>query len=251
MISFVVCSIDPQKFQKLTQNFQQRAGGDHEIVAIHDARSLCEGYNRGAARAKGETIVFCHDDIEILSPDFPAKLDRAMTHYDIVGVAGANRVIGGLWSLAGPPFIFGQITHLDRATGAYEVQVFANGRRLFGSMHALDGLFMAVRREVIQKHRFDEQTFDGWHLYDMDFTFGAHLAGFRLGVSCEIQLLHDSRGSPDQVWMKYAQLFNRKYLQHLYPMAQRNFATLGVRVATREEALEVMTPRFWDEPEVS
>jgi GT2 family glycosyltransferase len=251
MISFVVCSIDAQKFKKLSANFEQRVARDYEIVGIHDARSLCEGYNRGAARAKGETIVFCHDDIEILSPDFHPRLQRAMSHFDIAGVAGANRVIGGMWSFPGPPFLFGQIAHFRQQTGSLEVSIFCNGRRLFGGMHALDGLFMAVRRDVLQKVRFDEQTFDGFHHYDMDFTFAAHLAGLRLGVSCEIQLIHDSPGTPDQVWMKYAQLFNRKYLQQLYPMARRNFATASVRVATREEALEAMNPRFWDEPPLS
>jgi GT2 family glycosyltransferase len=252
MISLVVCSIDPAKFNALSQNLAEKMGGEaYEVIGIHDAKSLCEGYNRGAARAQGETIVFCHDDIEILCDDFPTKLKRAIARFDIVGVAGTDRVIGGSWGHAGPPYLFGQIGHIDEATKSFEVAIFCAGQRLYGGIQALDGVFMAVRREVLQKVQFDEEAFDGWHLYDMDFTFAAHLAGLKMGVSCEIQLLHASRGTNDEIWMKYAQRFNRKYLEHLYPMPPRDFVTGAVRVMTRQEAIEVMSPRFWDEPAVS
>lgn len=252
MISFVVCSIDPAKFNPLAQSLAEKMAGEpYELVGIHDAKGLCEGYNRGAARARGETIVFCHDDIEILTPRLAPRLKHAMSQFDIVGIAGTSRVIGSLWSFAGPPYLFGQVAHYAPSVKQYDVSVFATPRPLIDGIHALDGVFLSVRRSVLERIRFDESTFDGWHLYDMDFTFAAHLAGFRIGVSCEIQLSHNSMGQLDQAWMKYAQLFNRKYLDQLYPMVKRPFAICQVRVGTREEVLEVMTPRFWGDVAVS
>ena len=94
MTSFIICSIDPVKFRFITMAIAQRmAGRPHEIIGIHDARSMCEGYNRGIARAVGEHLVFCHDDIDILSPDFSDRLAIGLAAYDIVGVAGTDRLV--------------------------------------------------------------------------------------------------------------------------------------------------------------
>jgi len=40
----------------------------YEIVAVRDARSLAEGYNRGVARSSGDIVILSHDDIEFLDP---------------------------------------------------------------------------------------------------------------------------------------------------------------------------------------
>ena len=250
MTSFIICSIDPQKFRDVSQNIRQRmASSPHEIIGVHDAKSMCEGYNRAIEHAKGARLVFCHDDIEILSPDFAAKLDRHLSRFDLVGVAGTDRVIHGIWSFAGPPYIFGQIAQPYSPASGYDVSIFSAPRRIVGNMQALDGLFIACRRSVVEKVRFDEQRFDGWHGYDVDFTFAAHLAGFKLAVACDIALIHTSRGSSEKL-LHYTQLFNRKYLDRLYPMANRGFCVQQVRAMSKAEILEIMTPRIWDEPEV-
>ena len=78
-ISVVICSIDPRKFEAVTASYRQRFA-DHtlEIVGVHDARSLAEGYNRAAAQSSGDILVFSHDDIELVSPDFAASAPRAL-----------------------------------------------------------------------------------------------------------------------------------------------------------------------------
>lgn len=251
MTSFIICSIDQQKFRDVFANIRQLMGSSpHEIIGVHDAKSMCEGYNRAIKVAKGERLVFCHDDIEILSSDFAAKLDSHLSRFDLVGVAGTDRVIHGVWSFAGPPHNFGQVAQPGPQPGTYDVSIFNVPRRIIGQMHALDGLFIACRRSVVEKVRFDEQTFDGWHGYDVDFTFAAHLAGFKLAVACDIAIIHASRGPFDRL-THYVQLFNRKYLQQLYPMAHRGFCVQQVRATSKAEVLEIMTPRFWDEPAVS
>ncbi|HYQ99239.1 MAG TPA: tetratricopeptide repeat protein, partial [Casimicrobiaceae bacterium] len=63
-VSVVVCSIDPRKFDAVAASYRQRfAGHALEIIGVHDARSLAEGYNRGASKANGDVLVFSHDDI--------------------------------------------------------------------------------------------------------------------------------------------------------------------------------------------
>jgi hypothetical protein len=248
MITIVICSIDAAKFQAIQRNFATLLAGEpYELLGVHDARSLCEGYNRGVAHARPETqtFVFCHDDIEILSPDFAAKLKGHLRQFDLVGVAGTDRLISALWSEAGPPHIHGQVAHYNAGERSLDVEIFSTPARAVGNIQALDGLFFAARRRVVERLRFDEQTFDGWHGYDIDYTFAAHRAGFRVGVACDIAVTHASIGRPDEVWRHYGERFVRKYQGQLAPPTGRAFQVMAVRTRSRDEALDVMTPRYW------
>jgi glycosyltransferase involved in cell wall biosynthesis len=77
------------------------SGQVFEVIQISDARSLCKGYNRSFAKTRGDIIIFCHDDIEIISPDFPARLLAHLRPHDVVGVAGTTQLIGANWKIRG------------------------------------------------------------------------------------------------------------------------------------------------------
>src|SRR5580704_2979810 len=100
--SVVVCSIDPLKFQKIQSHYRELLGSEsHELIAIHDARSLAEAYNRGITRATGEVIIISHDDVEFLSPaTWLSRLQNHITRFDIVGIVGTNRMSFPHWELA-------------------------------------------------------------------------------------------------------------------------------------------------------
>ena len=94
MISIIICSITAHKLALVTANFKAVLGAaPYEIIDIHDARSLSEGYNRGIARSRGDIVIFCHDDIEILTPAFYQLLCNHLETYDVVGCAGTNCLI--------------------------------------------------------------------------------------------------------------------------------------------------------------
>jgi hypothetical protein len=247
--SFIICSIDPAKFRFISLAIAQRmAGQPHEIVGIHDARGMCEGYNRGIARATGEHLVFCHDDIDLLSPDFAARLALGLESHDIIGVAGTDRLIGATWTLAGPPHIFGQVAHYDADAGCYAVEQYGIPRRIVGNIHAMDGLFFAINRHVLERVRFDEDTFRDWHFYDIDFTFSAYVAGLRLAVCCDIPIVHASIGQFTAQWEHNAELFRQKHRAHLSIGPRRRFQHTRVVAADKADALELMTPWWWDAP---
>jgi hypothetical protein len=250
MTSFIICSIDPGKFRFISLAIAQRmAGKPHEIVGIHDARSMCEGYNRGVARAVGEHLVFCHDDIDLLSPDFAARLALGLESHDIIGVAGTDCLIGATWTFAGPPHIFGQVAHYLADAGCYRVEQYGVPRRVIGKIQAVDGLFFAMRRHVLEKVQFDEETFRGWHFYDLDFSFSAYLAGFRLGICCDIALMHASVGQFNEQWLENSQLFLKKHGSRLSLGARRQFQHQSVVAADKADALALMTPWWWDAPQ--
>ena len=215
-ISVVICSIDTGKFARVTANYRSLlADVSHEIIGIHDARSLSEGYARGIARSTGELIVLSHDDIRILSPDFSQRLVAHLATYDLIGVAGTSKVVGGSWLDSGDPYLFVLITSPDPETGRLQTVLLGGGAPNVGGMQGLDGVFLAMRRELAGRVGFDAETFDGFHLYDLDFSFRAYLAGYRLAVCRDIVLVHDSIGRYDEAWTEYARRFREKFREQL------------------------------------
>jgi GT2 family glycosyltransferase len=221
------------------------ANHPHEIVGIHDAKSLAEGYNRGFARAKGDIILFSHDDVDFLCPDIGSPLLAAMETQDLIGIAGTTHLEHAMWSFAGPPYIFGQVAYAN-PDGSFSVEVFATPKKIIGGIQAMDGAFLAAHRRVLDKVKFDAEHFTAFHLYDTDFTYSAHLAGLRLAVSCELPMIHLSRGKMDDTWRREAEIFGAKRAWRMPPYRRRRFQVCEIRVQTREEVLEVMTPNFGD-----
>jgi hypothetical protein len=245
LISVIVCSIDPTKFAAVKAMYTGAMGTEPwELIGIHDARSMAEGYNRGIAASRGETIVLSHDDIQIIGPDFPARLARHLANYDVIGVAGTNKLIGAGWSLAAYPYLFGQVAH-SAPDGSITVSIYGAPRQVIEDIQALDGLFMAARRSVFARVSFDPITCDAFHGYDVDFSYGAYRAGLKVAVANDINVLHFSTGKFDDAWMRFAERFVRKWSGSLVCLVPRSFHTAGVRVNTIAEALEVMTPTYW------
>ncbi len=152
--------------------------------------------------------MFSHDDIELVTEDFAPRLVAHLDHFDGVGVAGASKVTGPKWGHAGQRFIHGHILHAPppNKSGAL---LMASGfqRPVCDGIRVLDGVFIAVRRHVWEIHRFDAERYDGFHLYDLDFTWRASGAGARIAVPLDLTLLHRSQGRYDARWHDYARRF--------------------------------------------
>lgn len=214
LVSVVVCSIDPGKFARVRASYA-RAFGDAswELVGIHDARSLAEGYSRGFARARGDLIVFSHDDIEILSPDLGGALASALQGVDVAGVVGATQLLGPAHAWGGKAYTRGRVAEPARGGAGVDLVLFNPAPGVTAGLQAIDGVFMAATREAVAATGFDAATFDGFHLYDIDFSYRAHLAGFRIGITSGIVLRHDSEGGFDARWEEYARRFLAKFPQ--------------------------------------
>jgi GT2 family glycosyltransferase len=248
MISVVICSADPHKFQAVKENYLRLAGDEPlEVIGIQDARSMSEGYNRGVRQSTGDILIFCHEDIEILSPDFKDRLRGHLSRHDLIGVAGTNKLVRPQWAGAGPPYLYGQIAQLNVAERCYDVCIWCAPARAVTGIQALDGVFLAATRRLVEAVSFDEQIFQGFHLYDLDFSFTAHLLGFRLAVCNDLLLIHESWGSFDDEWRRQAQLFRDKYRHYMVEGERRIGCATFVRVHTKEEVLEVMNPGHWQE----
>lgn len=242
-ISIVICSIDAEKFKAVSQTYADAlAGESYETIAIHDAKSLAEGYNRGIAQSRGSIVVFSHDDIEILTPDFARRLRNYLNVYDVVGVAGTTCLIDAKWLAAGHPHLHGNVTHPAGQSGEFEITLYGARATAVKHIQALDGLFFAVRRKVLDAVRFDAETFDGFHCYDVDFTFSAYQKGFKLAVCNDLTLIHRSDGKFDESWALYRERFLAKHGAKLGKKPARDAVLASLRVKTRQEVLVYCTP---------
>jgi GT2 family glycosyltransferase len=250
VISVMICSIDPIKFERVSRNYGALLRNEaFEIIGIHDAASLCEGYNRAIAQSRGDILVFSHDDVEILSPDFASKLGRHLQSHDMIGIAGTTRVVNGCWFAAGDPYVHGLVAYPEEAiypdakgNGCYVVHALGGSSGAVTGIQGLDGVFLAARRTVAEKQRFDDRTFDGFHVYDADFTFSAYLAGFRLAVCRDIVLIHDSLGDFGEKWNRFNSRFMAKFAGRLPagPYGKRRVA--AVRLCGKEKLLAFCEP---------
>jgi GT2 family glycosyltransferase len=236
-VSVVVCSIDPAKYERVTATYaRQLAGVDHELIGIHDARSLAEAYNRAAQQARGELVVFSHDDVDIVSEDLAGALERALRELDVVGVVGTSKLIDAFWPAAGHPWLHGWMSTPQRGGDGYYVHVYGVDAPVTGGLDAVDGMFFAVRRAVLSSVAFDAATFDGFHCYDVDFCCAARRAGFRIGTTAEIAVVHASDGSYGAEWERYRARFADKY-RGVLPVepAARPWSLARVPVATSDD----------------
>jgi glycosyltransferase involved in cell wall biosynthesis len=245
MISVIFCSIDKAKADATVHQYSNMLGDEpHEIILIQDARSLAEAYNRGLKQAKGDIIVLSHDDIEFLQPStWLSKVKSHLSSFDFIGLAGTTKLIGPAWALAGPPYNFGQVAEMNADGDPYRVLIFGTPSPVVPNIQAVDGLFMAFKRDVVNKVRFDEVNFNGFHCYDIDFSFSAYKSGFRLGVATDIPVLHASQGSFDGIWGMYAQRLCEKHYTDLEARRNRPYQNACVTALNKEELLEIMLAR--------
>ena len=232
MISIIMCSINPEKFAAVSKNFAAVLGPTpFEIIGIHDAKSLCEAYNRGIARSLGDTLIFCHDDIEIISPDLVPRIQRYLQSHDVLGCAGTTCLLDSKWITAGDPYIHGAVVYpiADAwPSDRFNLVMWGGAQsNLVGNVQALDGFFIVVKRSVLDVVRFDEENFDGFHVYDTDFTYAAYLAGFKIAVCKDFLVAHQSGGNFDEVYKIYGARFSQKYKDRL-PTQASNTTKLAV-----------------------
>lgn len=233
-ISVGFCSVDAARAAAAERSLSAALGAAaREFIVIRDARSLAEGFNRVVEAATGDMLVLCHDDIEILGGPIDGALAGALESVDMVGVAGSDRVTGPAVLWPGHPHVHGWVSYPREDAIEAAPLGFRNG--LVTGVQALDGVFIAMRRAALGALRFDAGRFDGFHFYDLDFTYRAHLAGLRLGVTTDVSLLHASEGRFDEDWKRYAGRFQEKFPQ--LRGAQGSPHWYAARFGTRGEVL--------------
>jgi hypothetical protein len=210
-LTVVTCSVDAGRLARLRESLRRSLAPGYESIELLAPRSLAQAYNDALAAARGEAIVFVHDDVEILTPQLDRALARALARADVVGIAGTRTLAGPTLGWAGQAALSGWLVHGSSAASTWGFSLLALRGGLVGGMQGLDGCFLAARTSAARRIGFDAATFDGFHFYDLDFCLRAHRAGLRLAVDTDILLAHASRGRLGFAWESQARRFVTKF----------------------------------------
>jgi hypothetical protein len=212
-IDVVVCSTDAAKLDRFRSSVNTTWGaGAARVIHVADARSLADGYTRGLAQATSDVVVLCHDDIRFIAPphaSWPALIREHLREWDLIGVAGTDKLATPGVMGSGPHHAHGWIAHANQPTGILVGMLSSQTRPI--AAQALDGVLLAARRELFSRIAFDEQTFDGFHGYDLDISYRAHRSGFGVAVCPDLWLIHESMGIFSQQWQGYADRIRAKF----------------------------------------
>lgn len=238
--SLIMCTQSKEQVKRVQNNIDLFVPDIFELVPVYNAKSIAKGYNEGARRAKSDILVFAHDDIVIRFG--PTDWNRFMLELKcksngIGGVAGFRKIgLNGQGCLWPPVGGYGSGGCLHEAEGYVWYTTFG----IFGRSLTLDGIFLAMRREVFKALDGFDTEYPGWHWYDIDITFRSHLLGLK-NFTYPLLVQHgttnfnkDGTCVDQKEFFKHANLFWKKYGGILPQEVECSNQELENRVFSRE-----------------
>jgi Glycosyltransferase like family/Tetratricopeptide repeat len=206
-VAVIVCSVNDQRFQGMEGQWRALTGGsDIEIIRIDDARSIAEGYNRGARRTTRPYLVFCHDDIELIGADFVDRLVAQLQEHPVIGIAGATRLSGPAVFWGDQAEQYSYMAHGPMEDGRYMVGVYHLGYQRAHPAAVLDGAFIAQRRDIWCRVPWDERI-QGFHMYDVAMCHTLAKVGIPMAIASDLRVVHRSMGDFGESWRLAAQAY--------------------------------------------
>lgn len=223
MISIIVCSRGSDIPLDLKSSIAETIGCDYELVVIDNAAnsfSIFQAYNEGVRRSKGELLCFCHDDVLFLSQDWGKRIAsyfESRSDLGLLGVSGAHFLpsVPMYWSSS--PFVSEH--NLNNDHGLHEEffhEDYFNDKDIV-EVVAVDGLCFFMRSALFERVRFDDSSYAGFHLYDMDICLQVISAGLKVMVCRDILIEHSWSESVkvDEVLEKNLSIFCNKWADFL------------------------------------
>ncbi len=179
-----------------------------------NGRSLTEVYNEILNEASNDIVVLCHDDIYFDTKNWAKKLTRHFEKnpHGIIGLAGTTSVPkSGMW-WEDRSKMFGIVNH-ESDGKKWESKYSSSLGDKLKDVVMVDGLFICLSKSRI-KTRFDE-TVEGFHFYDVNFSFQNFLEGVQIGVMFDIRVTHKSIGMTNEKWEENRVKFIERYSNEL------------------------------------
>jgi GT2 family glycosyltransferase len=211
LISFVICSSDNDRLSGLARWIEDAVSFPHEIVVVRNPTSISVGYNKGLLESKGDCVVFCLDDISILSGElFAIRLLDHLKQFDLVGVAGSTALSAPFWQDSNPSDIAGLLIQ-NTDEGKFGITVLDIAPERIVPVKVLDGVILAMRREVAEAIGFDEGAFEMNLGHDIDFCYRSHKAGYTLGASKDLFVVSPLKRISNVAWNTCADRLIKKF----------------------------------------
>ena len=220
MLSIITCSIKPEQLKAFKKNIEDTIGIPFELIAFDNRvhqYGLCKVYNECARQAKYDFLCFAHEDISFQTYDWGKIIISELSKPDcgVIGFAGASHkslTISG-WHSSAQYDRFNFIQQSPQETSP-RPHYFNPTKNDFPEVIVLDGFCMFVRRNVWKKMPFDEKTFTGFHLYDLDFSMQI-AQKYTNKVCFPIKVIHFSDGNFTDEWLNNSIIFHKKWEKSL------------------------------------
>jgi hypothetical protein len=229
MISVIICSINPERCDKLLKNISETIGIEYETIVFDNRNEqwgLCRVYNHCAGKAVFPFLCFIHEDIYIDTINWGKKIIEFIYETPgcgVIGFAGgtqARKNFRSWWGEAGDE------TRMNVFDG-YNGKDYSNIRLNYiyyrysnpnAEKHShvlcIDGLFQFVKKTIWEEIKYDESLFSGFHFYDNDFSFAVS-EKYNNYVLFDFNIFHDSPGRANSEYIKNMFIFQNKWKNKL------------------------------------
>lgn len=221
MISIIVCSKHFEAISIHKKHIADTIGVAYEYIVIDNTdrvMGICAAYNKGVELAKGDVLVFLHEDLFFITNGWGEIFQSKLTSDNdigLIGVAGTKYLFENnpSWVAAGRPYILGKVVHKLAKNNKNLLTVFSDSN-IDEEAVAVDGLCFAIKKSLFKSIQFDEKTFDSFHFYDLDICMQIGKLK-KILVTSDILVKHLSGGSYDEKWKMYGIRFIEKYKNQL------------------------------------
>ncbi len=227
MLSIIVCSknIFPEK--NFSENIKNTIGIEYEIVHIDNSNnqySIFEAYNIGIERSKFEHLCFLHDDVCFVTQNWGGNIITHLStpNIGLIGIAGGNlvcKVPSGWFALDE----FMNIIQSDKDNNSVKKHILKPIKldKNSVSVVAIDGVLMCARKEIFKSIKFDN-SFHGFHGYDIDISLQVFNAGYSNYVIYDVLIEHKSKGNMNKEYYLQMMEIHKKWDENL-PVFERNY----------------------------
>lgn len=212
MIALIVARHNDQIFNDNLKKSIDKLSDKIKVFEVPNIENdnMFKKYNRGIKHFRenqnfqdDDILVFVHEDAQLIDEYFTEKLEyifQVRKDVGVVGFIGTQKFEdkGGWWLV--------NENDKDKLKGRI-IQGYGNGKQselfkevgYYEDIVSVDGFCFATTMKVAEELGFDENTYDGWHFYDVDFCFSALQKGYKIAV-VDILTFHESEGPLTQDW---------------------------------------------------
>ena len=153
-------------------------------------KSAAQALNYGASVAKGDVLIFSHQDIYIKQKNGVEELANAILN------AGDGCIVGTQGVREKSRIYYSNLTAGEK----YDAQIIRDYEDKLIEVSCVDEGLFGMKKSTWENHKFDEKLCDNWHLYAVEMCLYARKNKNKVYVY-PIQMHHFSYGTISKAYM--------------------------------------------------
>lgn len=208
MIS-VICVYNKKEIAEnfLKNSIKQQKNCEYELIFIDNRKQIyinaSDAINVGINRAKGDIIIWCHQDITLEDNQTFYKIEEYLhknKECGILGVAGTKK------ENKRKKIVLTNMVHGKNKTLAGNKKIYEPEE-----CETLDECILAIRKEVFYNCNLEKSNIDTWHLYGTEYSIKVSQNGYKV-IVFPIKCWHLSEGASfDESYFKQIKKLAKVY----------------------------------------